>query len=558
MSLHSFNLSKPFPPCPSLPKLQLPFSIDEMEFSVWVTSLASLGDTTICQQILQVLQTLNNDYPPERQLIPGRTRLFFLERMDSLLTTATTKLTYFPNVPESPAEATDGMAKSEISVWSSLELANAFSLLSQEDWFKDEAYYTIEEKTLILSKGLQAMGRSLLYVYQTYTKPYAYFWHKCFQFYRIAQLNRLTESEFNPDAKSIENAFKRILVLALSNTNQFSPAEMRSIFEILGHYAVYTGLLVSVPKKTFKGIPSIHLKGSGPPANTEEKSDIHDPDRLYIATVTVASKILEATYDKRAHHLPTDRLMLMRLARTLTLNEQRKDTREAAEGNQLGILGFDNIVNFLRGLEIEQQNTLAKTGHFDPSRPGELRDLDFEIATTEGKQGNEKTPHSSFQVVDFTNPSGIWNTNHTSTHVANMRLVDKSAKGYGLLWTDDKIKPKVGSIVGIMHTKLTIGLIRWLAQSKETGMFMGVELMGNNATSVKVSNPGFVNNEVFAIFLSGSETLKQPASLILLNKDFRPNEFIFIHKNHRNTRYRLTKQIHLTSFINHVEVVRSQ
>jgi hypothetical protein len=557
MSLHSFNLSKPFPPCPVPINLPLPFAIDEMDFSVWLSSLASLDDTTICMQILQVLQTLNNDYPPERKLIPGRSRLFFLERMGSVLTAATTKLTYFPSIPESPSDAKDDMTKSEISVWSSLELANAFSLLSQEDWFKDEAYYSIQEKTQILSNGINAMGRGLLYTYQTYSKPYVYFWHKCFQFYRLAQLYRLTETDFNPDGRNIDNAFKRVLVFALSNTNQFSPLEMRTIYELLGLYAAQTGLLQSIPKKKFNGIPSIHLKGNGPPVVSHDDSDTHDPDRLYIATVTVASTILEATYDKRARHAPTDRLMLLRLAKTLTLNEQRKDPREATESNHFGIMGFDNITDFLRNKEIEQQNLLAESGHFDPSRPGELRDLNFEIVAVDEKQANEKLPQSAFQVVEISNPSDIWKASQQYPHETNMRLVDKSAKGYGLLWTDELIRPKVGSIVGIMHKNMTIGLIRWLAQSKESGMFMGVEQMGNKATTVKVYNPGYPDVTVYAIFLMGSETLKQPSSLIFMNKAFRPNEFIYIHKNHRNTRYRLTKQLHLTSFINHVEVVRS-
>jgi hypothetical protein len=560
MSLNTFNLSKPFQPCPTTNNLPLPFEIDEMAFSVWFNSLAIADDMTKCKQIFQVLQTLNNAYPPERNLIPGRTRLFFLEKMGSALTKSTTKLTYLPSIPESSSDGTetvDEIPKSEISVWSSLELAKAFSFLSQEEWFKDYRYYSVQEKSLILSNGINAMGRGLLYTSQVYSKPYIYFWHNCFEFYRLAQHYRLTESEFNPDAKNIDNAFKRVLVFAISNTNQFTPSEMRSIYELLGHYAAYTGLLQSIPKKKFNGIPSIHLNGNEPPAISDEKPDTHDPDRLYIATVTVASKILEATYDKRAHHVPTDRLMLLRLARTLTLNDQRKNPRETVDGNHFGIMGFDNIANFLRSKEIEQQNYLAKTGHFDPSRPGELRDLDFEITLTKGKQANEVLPPSAFQVVEFTDTTEIWKASSQDPHETNVHMIDKSTKGYGLLWTDNIIKPKVGRIIGVMHRNLTIGLIRWLAQSKETGMFMGVEIMGNNATTVKVYNPGYPDIMVYAIFLSGNEASRLPSSLIIMNKDFHPSEFIFIQKNMRNIRYRLTKQLHLTSFINHVEVVRS-
>jgi hypothetical protein len=565
MSLHSFNLSKPFPPCPASSNQALPFAIDEMDFAVWLTALGNADDMTKCQKILQVLQTLNENYPPERSLIPGRTRLFFLEKLGAALTTATTMLTLFPSIPDtsSHSSAANDMARSEISAWSTLELANAYSLLSQEDWFKKDDYYSTQEKTLILSNGIQAMGRGLLYIYQTYTKPYVYFWHKCFQFYRLAQLYRLTDGEFNPNALIIDNAFKRVLVFSLSNTNQFSPSEMRMIYDLLGHYASYTSLLKSVPKKKFKGIPSIHLKGNGPPVVSGDDDNL-DPDRLYIATVTVASKILEATNDRRTHYAPTDRLMLLRLAKTLMLSEQRKDPRESAQSEFLGIMGLDNIVQFLQSKKPEKPNIGIPVGSYDSSRPGELRDLDFEISNTGSKaiDANEKaapikaTP-VAFQLVEFTDASDIWRSGQQNNKAFNMRLVDKSAKGFGLLWTDTLVKPKVGSIVGILNKTMTVGMIRWLAQSKETGMFMGVELLGRSATTVKITNPGYPDDEVSAIYLAGDELTNQSESLIFINKGFQPSEFVFLNKNHKNIRYRLTKQLHITSFINHVEIIRS-
>ncbi len=574
MSSQPFKMSKPFPPCPAPSRLPLPFEIDELDFSVWLKSLAASDDMAKCQQILQVLQTLYNDYPPERKLVPERTRLFFLDKLGASLTAATSMLTYFPAIPdEKPgAESSDNeTSRCEISVWSMLELANAYSLLSMEDGFKDNEYYSLEEKTSILANGIQAMGRAYLYISEAYSKPYASFWHKCFQFYRLARIHRLNDIEVNLNAQMIENAFKRVLVFALSNTNQFSPTEMRTIYELLSHYAIYTSLLTSVPKKKFKGIPSIHLKGSGPPTISEDDAENQDPDQLFIATVAVASKILEATNDRRAQHLPTDRLMLLRLATTLTFNKQRKDNRESTQGNHFGIMGFGNIVEFLRNKETEKLNTLAELGAFDPARPGELRDLDFEILTPENKEddnefGNnfvfsapKESPHT-FKLVEFTDPSEIWKSGKKQDNLSfetNMKMLDKSVKGYGLLWTNTIVKPKVGSLIGVMHKSLTVGLIRWLAQSKETGMFMGVELLGRQTSVVKVTNPGYPDNEVYALFLPAEESVKQSASLIFINKGFSPSEFIFIHKNHRITRYRLTKQLQLTSYINHVEVIRS-
>lgn len=569
MSSHSFNLSKLFPPCPAPQNLPLPFAVDEMEFSNWLNVLTKSEGIIKCRQILQVLQTLNTSYPPERKLIPGRTRLFFLDKLGAVLTATTTELTRFDSGSDitTPDANAQDIANSEISVWSSFELGNAYALLSQEDWFKEEQYYSLQEKSLILANGIQAMGRGYLYVCQTYTKPHVHFWSRCFQFYRLAQLNRLLEPEVNPDAHSIDNAFKRILVFSLCNTNQFSTQEMRVIYELLGHYAMYVGLLSSVPKKKYNGIPSINLKGNGPPTIANDNAETFNPDRLYIATVTVASKILEATYDKRAGHLPTDRLMLLRLAKTLTLNEQRKERRESAQGTPLGIIGFENIVEYLETKQRgDAKDVKVESRDVSTILPGEIRDLDLEIVVPDEQKNDvavrgasQTQPAAAFQVIEFSDPTEIWKKakKQLPNLESSVRLVDKSAKGYGLLWTDTLVKPKVGGIIGILHKTMTIGLVRWLVQSRETGMFIGVELLGGTATLVSAYNPGFPDDEVKAVYLPGNDAYNQAASLIIMSGTFRPAEFIFLRNSYKNIRYRLVKQVHLTTYINHVEIVRS-
>ena len=107
--------------------------------------------------------------------------------------------------------------------------------------------------------------------------------------------------------------------------------------------------------------------------------------------------------------------------------------------------------------------------------------MDFEITAIDGKQDStqldeltiEKLPPHAFHVIEFTDPSAIWQNEVKPNYGINIRMLDKSVKGYGLLWTDNLIRPKIGNLIGLLHNTLTVGLIRWLAQSKETGMFMG-------------------------------------------------------------------------------------
>ena len=283
-------------------------------------------------------------------------------------------LTLYPNTHENPIDVksvTIEAINSEISVWGCLELGNAYSLLCQQELFQGESYYSLSEKTLLINNGLQALSKGLLFIFQTYSIPDSSLWYRCYQFYRIAKLARLTDDEFNPEAQTIEKSFKHILIFSLSNTNQFSLQEMRTVYELLGYYATHAGLLKSVPKKKFKGIPWVQLNSDAAPSITENQLNFQEgPDLIYIATVNVASKILEATYDRRSHHLPIDRLMLMRLAKTLTLNKQRKDPRSNAQGNYLGTLGFSHLFEFLSKKEISQESVNIRARAQKTNQPG--------------------------------------------------------------------------------------------------------------------------------------------------------------------------------------------
>jgi hypothetical protein len=568
MSQHLFNQAKTFPPCssPADSNVALPFLLDEMDFSVWFKTLASLDDNEKCQNIFSVLQILNTRYQSARQSLHPRTRLFFLEKLGAVLDSAAAMVSQ-SQLSEPALKKTDAAglesAQSTIPVWSLLELANAYAHLTEEETFKQDAYFTFEEKSLVLYNGLYALGKAFLYIAQTYSLPQNSFWQLCYRFYQTAQSLGLVDPAFNKDHAKIENAFKRILVFSLSHSNQFSQQEMRTIYELLGIYSAYASLLTSVPKRRFNGIPVVRLNSGQPPVLLDDEDDTAQSGILHVATVNVASKILEATYDRRTHHQPVDRLMLLRLAKTLTLNKQRKDPRSIAQSNHLGIMGFDAIVEFARKRQIEEENLSHTEQEINKILPGEIQDLDFEVSeirehflTNPGKgllSGHE------FQVVEFADPSAIWRSVIAEESVGiNVHLLDRSKKGYGLLWTDHLIKPNVGNIVGILGSSVTIGLIRWLVRSKETGMFMGIELLGGNADTIEVSNPGYPEITVPAIYLPHEENHKLSASLVFLHqKEFQPNEFIFLHAESRSIRYRITKQQNLTAFINHVEIVRS-
>ncbi|MGZ8192814.1 MAG: hypothetical protein ACXWTW_04635 [Methylobacter sp.] len=551
-----------FEACPVLKIRPLPFAIDEIDFSIWLKTLTTSDILKCYKELLHILKALNN------LSMPGSSRLFFLEKLGPVLFRLIDRLipASLPKNPSLPLKAEH--PEIEIAVWACAELANGYALLSREESFKNTTSYSVLQKSLIISHGLQALGKALLHMSQTYRKPYAGFWLNCFQFYCLAQQNNLATNVTASEAQAIDKAFKHILVFSLSNLNQFSPQEMRVIYDLLSRYSEHARLLPVVPEKKFKGIPCIYLNNNLPPAIPDPALHKEDESTLYIATVAVAGKILEASSsDKNLNSCPADRAMLLRLAKTLTMNPQRKHARKKAGNKQFGIIGFTNIIFYLHNKTLKSEVTSAD-GLTGLNRPGELRELHLKIINPEQKSENRreynyrpepsagkftygKTPVKIAKI----DPGDIWNTGQKEEFKANIKLIDASEKGYGLIWINPDIQLRIGDILGFRNKdfSLSMGVIRRLAQSEEFGLFAGVGMLGVDPQVIEISNPGYPDSGIEAIYLPGEET----ESIILSNNNFRPAEFIFIYKAFKKIRYRVTKQLTATALINQFAVVKA-
>ncbi len=495
-------------------------------------------DAKGCEQLLHILLTLN------KTPVAGKTKLLILEKLTPVLFQLTARITSQPTVNQNSHAFEDENTVFEFSIWACAELANGYKLLSLEESFKKNTYYSQQQKSLVITHGIQALGRALLYMSQLYTQPYATFWSDCYHFYRLAHHNET----INYHGEVIANAFKHVLVFYLSQPNQFSPQEMRVIHTLLGQYSVYAKLLRNVPEKRFRGIPYIHLRRDLPPSILDDAIDKDDPYVLHIATVEVASKVLDAAYDKELKHPYIDQLMLLRLAKTLTSNTERKHARMKVNDPCLAVTNFDHLIEYLRNQELENSYAANVKGYVDFKGTGALH----KISTNLGSSFGRKSTNAG-------EPSAVWNRGGDALNATDTRvkLIDKSKNGCGLVWTSKRIKPKVGNIIGLQQKKLEIGFIRWLSHSEETDIMLGVEFVGTNAQAIKISNPEHPDTEIDAIYLPKEETSQQPESVLVLNNGFSPDEYIFIKREHKSSRYRQMRQLHSTAFLNRYQIVEA-
>ena len=525
--------------CPVVISRPLPFAANDMDFLRWFKSLALENDVKSCEQLLHVLLTLN------KTPVAGKTKLLILEKLTPVLFQLTARITSQPVAQQKNNPFEDENSVYEFSIWSCAELANGYKLLSMEESFKKNTYYSQQQKSLIIAHGIQALSKALLYICQLYSQPFAGFWSDCFHFYRLAHHNET----INYNGDMIANAFKQVLVFYLSNPNQFSQPEMRVIYTLLGQYAAYAKLLREVPEKKFRGIPCIHLRRDLPPSTQHVGNDKDDPYVLHIATVEVASKILAAAYDKELNHSYVDQLMLLRLAKTLTSNTERKHSREKVNTACLAVTNFDHLIDYLRKQEIENAYAANARGYVDYKGTGigALHKISASLGTGFGRKPSPTGNDLPLQ-LNSANPISV---------DARVQLMDKSLHGCGLLWSNKRIKPKVGSIIGLQQKKMEIGFIRWLSQSEENNIMLGVELVGINAQAIKIANPAQPDSEIDAIYLPKEEASHQPESVLMPNNGFNLGEFILIKREQKSRRYRQMRQLQSTTLLNRYQIVEA-
>jgi hypothetical protein len=520
--------------CPIAMSRPLPFAVNDMDFLRWFKSLNLEDEVQSCEQLLHILLTLN------KTPVAGKTRLLILEKIAPVLFQLTARITTQPVINQNlhPFDADENTVY-DFSIWSCVELANSYKMLSMEEAFKKNTYYSQQQKSLLITHGLQALSKALLYMSQLYNRPYANFWSDCYHFYRLAH----HKETIKYSGESITNAFKHVLVFYLSHTNQFSPQEMRVVYALLGQYSIHAKLLKNVPEKKFRGTPWVHLRRDLPPSNPTDDVDKDDPYVLYTAAVDVASKVLEAAYDKELEHSYLDQLMLLRLAKALTSNTQRKHERVPVNTPCMALINFEHLIDYLRNQALENAYTANAKGYIDLKATGALHRITANIGAGYNRQPT--TPPELSAIFNTTRPA--------DTHV---KLIDKSKNGCGVLWPNKRIKPKVGNIIGLQQKSLNIGFIRWLSQSEESDTKIGVELLGINAQAIKISNAGQPDTEIDAIYLPREDSNRQPESVLVLNNGFHPDEYIFIKKEHSNNRYRQVRQLHSTEFLNRYQIIQ--
>ena len=483
----------------------------------WLDSSKTADSYLLCKEMLHFLQDFS------KLTSEGNKELQTLAEMGHGLDTLEKQLekVYLQGHFPLTNETTDCL---KVVILARMELAKNYSVLLK----KNNQLLSAEEKTLITHKALQALGKVLLCTAIAYTEPQQNFWVLCYQLIKMAELadiHLLTIKTSEGHIITLENRFKQILLFQIFYKDQFSPREMKAIFQ---------GLTLIVSKVKILTLPeqrvwTFNLESNAPPQKEGETSPSLADNNFYLdldaITLVLRSFLVKNSPEKKVL-TGSKRKIFTRIYSSLKIDQKRSFTRIKTNQPCQALIGLDNIMAFLangssaEAKPIKQDNQLLE----DLSLDWEQADIAI-----------EKTP------------KGV--------AISGFTIIDSSLKGYGIIWNIEKVRLKVGHLFGVLkdETHLEIGVIRRINRINN-GFLFGLEIIGLKSSLVHIKKKADKSSEKTGLFIH--KTPDQNISLIYQADDrYLPGGSIILEQEGENKVYQLGGFIRSTSIISHINLI---
>jgi hypothetical protein len=410
------------------------------------------------------------------------------------------------------------------------------------------------DETFPLCTALQLIRQAQLHIAAVYRIPSDGFWQLIYKIVIKAEKEKLLDIVIHKNEfknMTLNALFKQILIFHVCNTNQFRPKELRTIFKFLPDVCQSVDILESL-KQEKNGLLSylsflsktktidyekdddlffIDLNSDNPPKAIKRMTNNISNNLRYFSPVSVANAIIDqVNHDKSEITKNINDAILQRIIKTLGQGQKRKFNRKNKTYTVPGVIGFENIIKFLRK---EASDSVID----------ETIEQNHKKLTIFSLEDNIKDTSDVVQIVP----------------IREITIFDSSISGYLLTWNELDVKTKVGDIFGIVpfdNAKcLELSLIRRIITSSHDDEFkFGVEIIGHATEVVYASYPSNKESGDWSILIPSDDALKQPATLIYPLNFFKIGDEIWIYKSKDILSYLLTKELNSGASVTHAEL----
>ncbi len=404
-----------------------------------------------------------------------------------------------------------------------------------------------------LHRCCEHLGNVLLRSYMVYMQTPPHIWAQLNRLYHYAETHKLHLGELRDTGSSIEQIYKRILLLKAINPNRMRQSDIVKTNTLLLDWVKYAMIVPVTNAAAQDGLYCVDLTQDAPPDYFVNNSTANLPALRLIDT----GKMLQHIHDTADHYTRLSSAVdtvafgalsphtLHQLLVTWSGGSKRHFTRSHGQNNVEVLIGLTTVHHFL--MEGELTADLKKQGAKDVFRPTESGIFEVRSRYKSGTAGSANIDiwNPSYTIasqeqdynIDFDSPAVVGSyraqseaaqgTKNYEVHIC--ASVDESATGYRLVWIpwEGKKPPlnvHVGDLVAVRNMVIaginhwSIGVIRWIKNSANEKLEMGVEKLGpyGMAAGVRSKLKGKETGDIQrAIILPAIKALRQPETLVV-------------------------------------------
>ena len=427
-------------------------------------------------------------------------------------------------------------------------------------------------------RALSYLGEVLLRAYQVYAPYPAGIWRQVHQLYQQAEAKGLAGTvvkgpgdESRPGT-SIEDNYKRILLLALACPYRLRQGEVEQIYAWLREWSRHASLDRLTETNNPNGLFVANFAADEPPTYLVLRDATYDRASCRLLNATrLADVVREVSHQWHAQTGKTPKIneqVLRRLMLAWGVMPKRRFSRSQRHSTAMVAIGLSAAHYYTSG-EVALEKAAESTG----TEPLFGRPARFEASDTADRRGelpelwelDERPQRDSHWTAGNDRPLDFAPVADSAAAPARTapgpayqtrawKMVNVSAGGYRLLWdSSEGSQAQVGELLGLQESAeadsfhLSLGVVRWMKHSQELGLELGVEMLSPGAVAVGTRIDKAGGGEYMrSLLLPAVAAIGQPATLLTPALPYHVGDVMVVNSHGNEARVELTKLVENT------------
>ena len=433
-----------------------------------------------------------------------------------------------------------------------------------------------------IHRAISELAATILRSHQLYCPSPAQSWLECHRMFRFALRNRLHGQSVEDEilnqrrASTVEDAYKRLLLLGCSRPNQLRQSELAQIYDL---FETWTDLVDCGNEAEEDSLFVANLERDNAPIYRSLLDQTPGHESLSFDTRNLSAEISEVLSARQSSTEPDSRLrlpptvsntLLTHLSQALGILAKRNFNRIASQGTLEVCVGLTATHYYVAGGKTFNQfvsgnNELAADGDEDDNRflRGSRQREDVWAGALDAGASDELT-QSADTPINFRNsigaaPDSVADRNQPRSHHA--LLINTSPGGYCVAW-DTHVPPSLqaGEVLGVREQSnhpWSIAVVRWIRQVRNQGTQVGIELLAPSAAPCGVRLIQKIGNSseyLRGLLLPEISVVNQAATLITPRLPFQSGSRISMLYDGREDQGTLSRKVSATGSISQFEL----